>query len=285
MGKWPTLDKIEMVDGPIEEETYERDLRKLQSRLLDVQLHYLQTGGRAIICIDGWDAAGKGGLIGRVVDGLEPKSVHVWRIGAPSPEEQGRHYLWRFWQRLPVRGDWAIFDRTWYGRVLVERIEGFCDKETWKRAYREINEFERQLADDGVRIVKLLVHVSAEEQKRRMIERLNKPRKRFKIGLEDFRNIARRQEYLEAYDDMLERTDTDNAPWHVIASDNKMHARLTGFKVIVDTLGRDVKPAEPDLDPEVAAAAFKMWGWTPETGKENGTEKGKENGKKNGDKK
>ena len=107
MGKWPTLDKIEMVDGPIEEETYERDLRKLQSRLLDVQLHYLQTGGRAIICIDGWDAAGKGGLIGRVVDGLEPKSVHVWRIGAPSPEEQGRHYLWRFWQRLPVRGDWA----------------------------------------------------------------------------------------------------------------------------------------------------------------------------------
>ena len=118
-----------------------------------------------------------------------------------------------------------------------------------------------------------------------MIERLNKPRKRFKIGLEDFRNIARRQEYLEAYDDMLERTDTDNAPWHVIASDNKMHARLTGFKVIVDTLGRDVKPAEPDLDPEVAAAAFKMWGWTPETGKENGTEKGKENGKKNGDKK
>ena len=106
--------------------------------------------------------------------------------------------------RLPAPGNWAIFDRTWYGRVLVERIEGFCGKDAWKRAYREINEFERQLTDDGVRIVKLLVHVSEEEQKRRMIERLDDPHKHYKIGLEDFRNIAKRKQYLEAYDDMLE---------------------------------------------------------------------------------
>ena len=281
MGKWPALDKIEMIEGPLEEETYERDLRKLQTRLLDLQIHYLHDRRRAIICIDGWDAAGKGGLIGRMVDGLEPKSVHVWRIGAPTPEEQGRHYLWRFWQRLPVPGDWAIFDRTWYGRVLVERVEGFCDKDSWKRAYREINEFERQLSDDGVRIVKILVHVSAEEQKRRMIERLSKPHKHYKIGPEDFRNIAKRKEYLEAYDDMLERTDTEQAPWHVIASDDKMQARLTGLRIIADTLGSGMTLTEPELDPAVAAAAFKMWGWTPE----NGREGGKGNNKKNGDKK
>jgi len=261
MGKRQVLSKIEMIDGPIDEKTYERDLGKLQKELLDLQIHHLRTGGRAIILIDGWDAAGKGGLIERVVAGLEPKSLHVWRIGPPTAEEQGRQHLWRFWQRLPARGSWAIFDRTWYGRVLVERIEGLCDKAAWKRAYREINEFEQMLVDDGVRIVKLLVHVSAEEQKRRMIDRLSKPHKHYKVGLEDFRNIAKRKAYLEAYDDMLERTDTDLAPWHVIATDNKMRARLIGLRTIVDELGQGVTITEQELDPQIAEAAFKMWGW------------------------
>src|SRR5215469_8449147 len=124
MGKRPVLDKIEMVDGPIDDKDYERELTKLQHRLLDLQVYHLRTGGRVIIGIDGWDAAGKGGLIERIVGGLEPKSTQVWRIGAPTPQDQGRHYLWRFWDRLPAPGNWAIFDRTWYGRVLVERIEG-----------------------------------------------------------------------------------------------------------------------------------------------------------------
>ena len=212
MSKWPILDEIEMIDRSIDDETYDRELDDLQHRLLDLQTIHLRAGGRVLIGIDGWDAAGKGGLIERLVAGLEPKSTHVWRIGAPTPDEQGRHYLWRFWNRLPAPGNWAIFDRTWYGRVLVERVEGLCDKAAWKRAYREINEFERLLADDGVHIVKILVHVSAEEQKRRMIDRLDDPHKHYKIGLEDFRNIAKRQAYLEAYDDMLERTDTEHAP-------------------------------------------------------------------------
>ena len=147
MGKWPRLDKIEMIDEQIDDEKYDHQLKKLQNRLLDLQVHHLRTGGRVVIGIDGWDAAGKGGLIERTVAGLEPKSVHVWRISAPTPEEQGRHYLWRFWNRLPAPGNWGIFDRTWYGRVLVERIEGFCSKDAWKRAYREINEFERQVLD------------------------------------------------------------------------------------------------------------------------------------------
>ncbi|WP_020694971.1 polyphosphate kinase 2 family protein [Reyranella massiliensis] len=275
MGKWPRLDKIEMIDSPIDDEAYEHQLKKLQNRLLDLQIHHMRTGGRVLIGIDGWDAAGKGGLIERTVAGLEPKSVHVWRIGAPPPEEQGRHYLWRFWNRLPARGDWAIFDRTWYGRVLVERIEGFCSKDAWKRAYNEINEFERQLTDDGVRIVKILVHVSAEEQKNRMIDRLTKPYKRHKVGLEDFRNIAKRKEYLEAYDDMLEKTDTKNAPWHVIASDNKKHARLMGLGIVAEELGRGIELTEHELDPKIADAAYKAWGW--ELGKEHegGAEKKK----------
>ena len=263
MGKWPKLDKIEMIDGPLDKKDYEDELAKLQHRLLDLQTHHLRTGGRVLIGLDGWDAAGKGGLIERLVQGLEPKSTHVWRISAPTPEEQGKHYLWRFWDRLPAPGSWAIFDRTWYGRVLVERIEGFCSKEAWKRAYHEINEFEHQLADDGVRIVKLLVHVSAKEQKKRMIERLEDPHKHYKIGLEDFRNIAKREEYLDAYDEMLEKTDTDHAPWHVIATDDKQHARLKGLRVVADVIGKGVKIDDPQLDPKIAEAAYKLWGWKP----------------------
>ena len=261
MGKWPKLDKIERIDGPLDDDTYERKLKKLQHQLLDLQVHHMRTGGQALVAVDGWDAAGKGGLIQRMIFGLEPRSVHVWRIGAPTDYEKNRHYLWRFWTRLPERGNWAIFDRTWYGRVLVERIEGFCTRDQWQRAYREINQFERTLADDGVRIVKLLVHVSEEEQRERIIKRLEDPHKRFKVGPEDFRNIAKRAQYLEAYDDMLEKTDTDHAPWHVIATDDKRHARLAGLEIMVDALGRGTKIVTQEVEPEIARAAHRMWGW------------------------
>jgi len=267
MGKWPKLDKIEMIDGPLDDETYEHRLEKLQNRLLDLQIHHLRTGGRTMIGVDGWDAAGKGGLVQRIVFGLEPRSMHVWRIGPPTPQEQGRHFLWRFWERVPAPANWALFDRTWYGRVLVERIEGFCSKAEWRRAYREINEFERTLTDAGVRFIKLLVHVSEEEQKRRMIKRLENPHKRYKIGPEDFRNISKREKYLEAYDDMLEKTDTAHAPWHVIATDDKRHARLRGLEIIVDEIGRGVTLTEQELDPQVVEDAFRLWGWKPKDAK------------------
>jgi polyphosphate kinase 2 (PPK2 family) len=269
MGKWPSLDKVEMDNGPIDQKEYDRELGKLQHRLLDLQVWHLLTGGRVIIGIDGWDAAGKGGMIERMVAGLEPKSTHVWRIGAPTPAEQGRHYLWRFWERLPAPGNWAIFDRTWYGRVLVERIEGFCSKEDWKRAYHEINEFEHQLSNDGAIFVKILVHVSAEEQKRRMIERLEKPHKRYKVGLEDFRNIAKRQAYLEAYRDMLNRTDTDYAPWYVIASDSKQRARLKALRILNEAIGKGMKIPEQTLDPQIEQAASALWGWQLDRAKRN----------------
>jgi AMP-polyphosphate phosphotransferase len=279
MGKWPVLDDLDMIESSVDEESYQHQLKELQHRLLDLQVHDLRTGGRAIILVDGWDAAGKGGLIQRAVYGLEPRSTHVWRIGAPTREEQGRHYLWRFWQRLPAPGNWAVFDRSWYGRVLVERIEDFCSKQEWKRAYREINEFERQLTDDGVRLVKLLVHVSAEEQKKRMIARLSKPYKRYKVGLEDFRNIAKRKQYLEAYRDMLDKTDTDYAPWNIIASDNKEMARLAGLKIIADTIGRGLDITEHELDPKIADAAFKLWGWKQDDQRNQKNQKKKQGGK------
>ena len=204
-------------------------------------------------------AARAAGIV--IIDGVYNDVKNV--DGFLAEVEQGRHYLWRFWERLPARRNWAIFDRTWYGRVLVERIEGFCTKEEWKRAYREINEFERQLTDDGVHIVKFLIHVSPEEQKRRMIERLEDPHKRHKLGVEDFRNIARRKLYVEAYDEMLEKTDTDHAPWHVIATDNKKTARLEGMRLLVQTIGKGVKIGENELDPMIAEAAAKLWGWRP----------------------
>jgi len=263
MGKWPSLDKIDMIDSPLDDKDYEQQLKKLQNQLLDLQVHHLRTGARAIIGLDGWDAAGKGGMIQRLVFGLEPRSVQVWRIGAPTPEEQGKHFLWRFWERVPAPRNWAVFDRTWYGRVLVERIEGFCTKAEWQRAYREINEFEKTLTDSGVRFIKLLVHVSEEEQKKRMLKRLAQPHKRYKVGLEDFRNIANRKQYIEAYKDMLDKTDTDYAPWHVIASDDKRHARLAGLQIVVDTLSRGVKITPQELDPAVEKAAYKLWGWKP----------------------
>jgi polyphosphate kinase 2 (PPK2 family) len=176
-------------------------------------------------------------------------------------------------RRIPERRNWAVFDRTLYGLVLVERIEVFCTIDEWKRAYREINEFERMLADDGVRVIKLLVHVSEEEQRKRMIKRLEDPHKRFKVGPEDFRNIAKRKQYIEAYDDMLERTDTDAAPWTVIATDYKWCARVQAIETIVKALsqGADLEP--PPLAPEVAAAARSMWGWEPSGAKDTSEEK------------
>jgi polyphosphate kinase 2 (PPK2 family) len=262
MGKWKKLDKMDL-DGGIDEDTYVERLNHVQYRLLHIQQWLAHSKTRAIIAIEGWDAAGKGGLIKRLTERLDPRPLHVWQIAAPTPEEQGRHYLYRFWQRLPVPGEIAIFDRTWYGRVLVERIEGYAKKDAWKRAYDEINEFERMLVEDGVRLVKLMLHVSEKEQRKRIIERLEAPEKRFKVTMEDFRNIARREAYIEAFDDMLERTDTKAAPWTVVSTDNKKRARIEGIETVAEVLGKGADLRLPDLDPEVMQAAREAWGWEP----------------------
>ncbi len=241
-------------------ESYQRRLRKLQIALLEVEQIYRVEQRRGIIALEGWDAAGKGGAIQRLTEKLDPRWVRVWSIGRPSPEEQGRHYLWRFWQRLPPPGHIAIFDRSWYGRVLVERVEGFARREEWRRAYDEINSFEKMLVDDGVRLVKLFLHISDEEQLRRFHERITTPTKRWKMTAEDIRNRARRRDYLEALDEMFARTATAAAPWHVVAAEYKWFARVAVAKTVVRTLGRGIALGPPALDPEVAETAAKILG-------------------------
>ena len=263
MGRWKKLDKMALLDEIEGELEYNARLKKAQKDMVRIQQWAARTNQRIIIAVEGWDAAGKGGMIQRLAYELDHRRVSVWSIGAPTPEEQGRHYLWRFWNKLPAPGEIGVFDRTWYGRVLVERVEGFCKPAVWKRAYDEINRFEQMLTDDGVRLIKLLLHISAKEQKQRMIERMEKPVKRFKVTLEDFRNIEKRDDYIEAFDDMLERTDTDHAPWTVIASDHKWRARLESIEHVVKVLSKGADLDPPPLDPAVIEAARKMWGWQP----------------------
>src|SRR6516165_5161435 len=209
-----------------DETSYLQKLRKLQTAMLEIEEIYRVERRRGIVALEGWDAAGKSGAIGRLIEKLDPRWVQVWPIGRPSPDEQGRHYLWRFWQRLPPPGQIAIFDRSWYGRVLVERVEGLARPKEWRRAYNEINTFEKMLVGDGVRLVKLFLHTSDGEQLRRFQERIATPTKRWKMSAEDIRNRAHRIDYLAALDEMFAQTLTAAAPWHVVPAEYKWFAAL-----------------------------------------------------------
>ena len=189
-----------------------------------------------MIVLEGWDAAGKGGVIRRMHWPLDPRGLKVWPISAPTPEELDHHYLYRFWTRLPKSGQLVIFDRSWYGRVLVERIEGYATKTEWQRAYAEINEFERMLGDDGVRLVKIFLHITPEEQLARFRARFNDPLKRWKLSVEDLRNRARWADYEVAIEEMFQRTSTVRRPWIVIPGNSKPYARLAAIDAIVKRL-------------------------------------------------
>ena len=205
---------------------YEKRLKTLQEEMLHIQQTYWHEKRRAVLVFEGWDAAGKGGAIRRITEQLDPRGFHVWPISAPTAAEQGRHYLWRFWQRIPEPGTFAVFDRSWYGRVLVERVEGFAKPKEWKRAYDEINEFERLLIDDGARIVKLFFHITEDEQLTRFRERLTNPYKRWKLTEEDLRNRSRWVDYVDAAEDMFDKTDHELAPWDVLSGEQKRLARV-----------------------------------------------------------
>jgi polyphosphate kinase 2 (PPK2 family) len=250
------LKPLEKVDDP----AYDLRLAELQRRLERAQHTYLFTGDRAVIVFEGMDAAGKGGTIRRIAWALDPRSLKVWPIGAPDPIEQKQHYLQRFWIRMPSKGQLAIFDRSWYGRVLVERVEGFAKPEAWKRAYGEINGFERQLADEGIRVVKVFLSVSKDEQLRRFEERLRDPLKRWKLSYEDFRNRDKWDGYVEAIEDMFDKTSTRHAPWHAVQSDHKPAARLAAIDIIVDALHKGIKWSEPTIDPKVLKVARQEFG-------------------------
>ncbi|WP_146345315.1 polyphosphate kinase 2 family protein [Falsiphaeobacter marinintestinus] len=225
---------------------YFRKLAELQLKLAQVQQAFLFSGDKAVIVFEGWDAAGKGGTIRRISQALDPRSFKVWPIGAPRNYYLERHYMLRFMERLPPSGAIAAFDRSWYGRVMVERIEEFAPEHRWRAAYDEINDFERMLIDDDVRLVKLFFHITPEVQMQRFAERLRNPLKRWKLTYEDFRNREKWADYDTAINEMLERTSTDIAPWHIVPANNKKYARIKAMKLILDALtdGVDLSPRQ-----------------------------------------
>ena len=234
---------------------YEAQLARRQHELKELSLAYRAHQRRAVVVFEGWDAAGKGGIIRRLGWPLDPRGFKVWPIAAPTPEEKGQPYLYRFWRRLPYPGQLVVFDRSWYGRVLVERVEGYAAAAEWRRAYAEINDFERLLADDGIRVVKIFLHITPQEQLKRFRARLNDPLKRWKLSPEDLRNRERWAEYEAAIDDMFRRTSTVAHPWHVVAANDKRYARLAALGLVVRHLAKGVDLTPPGLDPEFARRA------------------------------
>ncbi|MBA3944248.1 MAG: UDP-galactose-lipid carrier transferase [Herpetosiphonaceae bacterium] len=228
---------------------YNDQLDELQAALRTLHLRMVERHRPLIIAYEGWDAAGKGGNIKRLTERLDPRFITVYGISKPTPEELDHHYLWRFWTKLPSRDHTVIFDRSWYGRLLVERVEGFATTTEWQRAYDEINEFERLLSDDGAIIIKIWLHVSPEEQLRRFESRMADPAKRWKMNDEDWRNRGKWDEYLTAAEEMFTRTTTSYAPWTLVEGDNKRWARIKVLRAVVDRLQLILGPA-----PDVASA-------------------------------
>lgn len=235
------------------QEKYEKELKAAQNDLADLQRDYILGGHRGIIVLEGADAAGKGGLIRRIAWTVDPRAMKVWPISAPSAKESRQHWLQRFWEKMPETGQIAVFDRSWYGRVLVERVEGYAVEEEWTRAYREIREFEQQLLAENFRIVKLCLQITKETQIERFRERFQNPQKRWKLTAEDIRNREKWDDYQAAFDEMILETDYDGAPWYRIDANSKKSARIEGLQRIVKTLRKDIEPATRELPSEVSA--------------------------------
>jgi len=242
---------------------FEEALSKLQHRLERIQVAHIVHGKRSVVMFEGWDAAGKGGIIKRMTALMDPRYFRVWPISAPTEEEKGHHFLWRFWTRLPADKHIAVFDRSWYGRVLVERVENYATEREVKRAYDEINEFEAQQVDSGTAMIKLFVHITQEEQDKQFAQRLDDPFKRWKTGFEDYRNRGRRDDYLKAMHDMFAKTDTRWAPWHVIDGNDRKAARIAALTRIADALEKHVPMDMPDADPAVIELAKDAFGYKP----------------------
>ncbi len=259
--KPPRLDKVDPGETRIDDRTdYDKQLAREQKQLLAIQQAYFHQKQRAIVLFQGVDASGKGGAIRRITEKLDPRGFQVHPIAAPSDDERGRHYLYRFQTRLPSAGTLAIFDRSWYGRVLIERIEGFASDNEWQRAYQEINEFERMLSDDGVRIVKLFMHISKDEQLKRFEERLHNPVKRWKLTHDDVRNRSKWDDYEVAFNDMFRYTSTDTSPWYLIPGNHKWHARIEALRTINKVLAKGVDLSPPPLDESLIRAAEEQLG-------------------------
>jgi PPK2 family polyphosphate:nucleotide phosphotransferase len=226
----------------IDESDYKHKLKEHQLRFLKIQRQLSESKNSVIVVFEGPDAAGKGGAIKRLVERLDPRLVRVYSVIKPTAEEYQHHYMWRFWNKLPAYGQTAIFDRSWYGRVLVERVEGFATNAEWTRAYREITEFEKMLIDDNAIIIKFYLHISKDEQLARFKRREADPYKHWKISDEDWRNRKKWDQHNEAAQEMFEKTSTDASPWHIIPANYKWFARLKVVKTVVDRLEKaDIK--------------------------------------------
>ena len=237
----PLLSQVTLEGKTLKEEDYRRQLKALQKQLGELHNRLYRRRVPVVIAYEGWDAAGKGGNIKRLTEALDPRGYEVHPIASPEPYAKARHYLWRFWTRLPKDGHIAIFDRTWYGRVMVERLEGFCSENDWQRAYNEINEFERELTDWGAVVIKFWVQIDKQTQLLRFNERQNDPAKQWKITEEDWRTREKWDAYETAVNEMLQKTSTANASWHILESVDKKYARIKALQITADTLEKALR--------------------------------------------
>ena len=231
----------------LDRDTYVHELTRRQIQLRELGYQIYLRKRPVVLVFEGWDAAGKGGSIKRITQKMDPRGYVVYPISAPQGDDKTRHYLYRFWERLPERGQIAIFDRSWYGRVLVERVEGFAKEEEWRRAYKEINSFERQVRDFGAIMAKFWIHISRDEQLRRFEERQAIDYKSWKLTDEDWRNRDKWALYEEAVEDMLLKTSTRTAPWCLVEGNEKYWARVKVLSTMVEVLSRELNhmPADP----------------------------------------
>ncbi|MEE1443120.1 MAG: polyphosphate:AMP phosphotransferase [Blautia sp.] len=234
------LSKVDLTLAYTEEE-YKRKLKALQERLGLLHSELYRKRIPMVLGFEGWDAGGKGGAIKRLTDAMDPRGYLVSPTAAPTAVEKNHHYLWRFWKNMPKDGHVTIFDRTWYGRVMVERIEGFCTKEEWQRAYREINDMEAHLAHSGAIVLKFWMQIDKEEQERRFKERMENPQKQWKITEEDWRNREKWDLYEEAVNEMIIRTSTSYAPWMIVEGNNKYYARVKVLETVVKAMEERLK--------------------------------------------
>jgi len=242
----PAIDDLNVLDkldlkAVVPKEKYDVELEELQGKL-NLLFREPRMRKRSVVAVfEGADAAGKGGAIRRITGALDARQYRVVPIAAPTADERARPYLWRFWQHVPAHGQISIFDRSWYGRVLVERVEHFCSEDDWRRAYREINDFEDQLDSAGIIVVKYWLHISEEEQLRRFEERTKTTFKRYKIGPEDWRNREKWSVYRDAVSEMVERTSTETAPWTLVAANDKKHARIKILETLCERVERELE--------------------------------------------
>ena len=241
------LERIDLSKSLTKEE-YENKLEPFQWQLQALGHELFERERALVIVFEGWDAAGKGGAIKRLTEKLDSRGYEVYPIAAPAGEDKTHHYLYRFWRRLkpPAEKQIQVFDRSWYGRVMVERVEGFCSESDWKRAFREINEFERQLISSGMIVAKFWMQVSQEEQIQRFNEREGNPAKSWKLTSEDWRNREKWQLYQTAVEDMILKTSTLYAPWTIVEANDKYFARVKVLETVVNELKQQLKIKLPD---------------------------------------